>query len=250
MFTVVIVSLTLCPAWTAENENTAVVDGAATTDGGYHLYVPYLSYGEMEKRAQMGFQGMRGKKDDDLSSYLSKRASLGFHGMRGKKWIDQDDLDKRMAQGFHGMRGKKADAFELIPLLDQLHENYLVFDENEVEKRAMSGFHGMRGKKDVEMSKRAQQGFVGMRGKKSYEDADGVAKRAMGFHGMRGKKLNELGFKRAQQGFIGMRGKKGDLTTSSHDNEMLRSQGMFLVESLEKSNSSQQVFCVFIFCSS
>lgn len=270
MFMTVIVSLTLCPAWTAESSDnsdgntassTTVVDGAT----GYPVYVPYLSpsYGAMEKRAQLGFQGMRGKKDNDgLSSYLTnpKRASLGFHGMRGKKWFDfdqeqelEDDLemDKRMAQGFHGMRGKKDDGvYQLVPLLDHLHQNYLLFDENgsELEKRAMSGFHGMRGKKDMELSKRAQQGFVGMRGKKNFNDVDAVAKRVMGFHGMRGKKLNELGFKRAQQGFLGMRGKKtADNLTTPHDNEssneLIRSQGMFSIINYTSLNNAFIIYC-------
>lgn len=67
---------------------------------------------EYDKRAPMGFQGMRGKKDDyDIN--WDKRAPMGFQGMRGKKDIIQlmpgsdygvnnEDLDKRAPMGFQG----------------------------------------------------------------------------------------------------------------------------------------------------
>lgn len=57
------------------------------------------------------FQGMRGKKDafENYVDYyiepdmdFDKRAPMGFQGMRGKK-----DTDKRAPMGFQGMRGKR-----------------------------------------------------------------------------------------------------------------------------------------------
>lgn len=59
---------------------------------------------EYEKRAPMGFHGMRGKKED----YDSKRAPMGFQGMRGKKDLQDEtyrintDFDKRAPMGFQG----------------------------------------------------------------------------------------------------------------------------------------------------
>lgn len=48
---------------------------------------------------------MRGKKGD----YEEKRAPMGFVGMRGKKMYDEevDELEKRAPAGFFGVRGKK-----------------------------------------------------------------------------------------------------------------------------------------------
>jgi hypothetical protein len=157
----------------------------------------------VEKRAPvMGFQGVRGKKDD------KRGPSMGFHGMRGKKDADSQQeylQDKRAPSvGFMGMRGDK---------------HPLEFDY--FDKRAPSlGFQGMRGKKDGEY----RLGLMGMRGDKdldleeddypemfSYEDleagledAEELSKRAptAGFFGMRGKKV-------PANGFFGMRGKKG-----------------------------------------
>ncbi|XP_015108478.1 tachykinins [Diachasma alloeum] len=184
-----------------------------------------------EKRAPMGFQGMRGKKDAENvleSDDFSKRAPMGFQGMRGKKdpagpdLIDniiQDDFEKRALMGFQGMRGKK-DPLTLSDIKEALyHEEY--------DKRAPMGFQGMRGKKASEEElqfldniKRASMGFHGMRGKKLYADdyEDEYEKRAlaMGFQGMRGKRDEYEGEweKRAPrvfQGFQGMRGKKSFL---------------------------------------
>ncbi|RZB89870.1 hypothetical protein BDFB_012230 [Asbolus verrucosus] len=55
---------------------------------------------------------MRGKKEyDGLSNeyegYFDKRAPMGFVGMRGKKEYDEMMEDKRAPSGFFGMRGKK-----------------------------------------------------------------------------------------------------------------------------------------------
>nr|KAF7423088.1 hypothetical protein H0235_008371 [Vespula pensylvanica] len=195
------------------------------------------------KRAPMGFQGMRGKKDE-LSSIqhggLSKRAPMGFQGMRGKKdLINEDDFlhevetsDKRALMGLQDMRGENN---FLIPDFED------AYFQDTYEKRAPMGFQGMRGKKamfDEEYYKRAPMGFQGMRGKKSLEEVlEEIEKRAsMGFQGTRGKQTylfdypeeNEkrvlpMGFqgirgkkeafpmdweKRAPMGFQGMRGKK------------------------------------------
>lgn len=47
----------------------------------FENYIDYYIDPDMDfdKRAPMGFQGMRGKKDSD------KRAPMGFQGMRGKR---------------------------------------------------------------------------------------------------------------------------------------------------------------------
>lgn len=50
----------------------------------FENYVDYVdSDMDFDKRAPMGFQGMRGKKDTD------KRAPMGFQGMRGKRNVGQ-----------------------------------------------------------------------------------------------------------------------------------------------------------------
>ncbi|XP_011702407.1 PREDICTED: tachykinins isoform X1 [Wasmannia auropunctata] len=202
-----------------------------------------LLHDEFDKRAPMGFQGMRGKKDylipDFEDSYFredyEKRAPMGFQGMRGKKTLLEDDYYKRAPMGFQGMRGKKS--------LEEVL--------SEIEKRAAMGFYGTRGKKayvfeypqdyekrllamgyqgmhdkmkefPAEWEKRAPMGFQGMRGKKALlDEIEELEKRAlMGFQGMRGKKDDfenyvdyyidpDLDFdKRAPMGFQGMRGKK------------------------------------------
>lgn len=57
------------------------------------------NYLQMYKRApQMGFQGVRGKKD--VSELIKRAPAEGFFGMRGKKLPSG-------SQGFFGMRGKK-----------------------------------------------------------------------------------------------------------------------------------------------
>ncbi|XP_033214153.1 tachykinins isoform X2 [Belonocnema kinseyi] len=158
-----------------------------------------------EKRAPMGFQGMRGKKDllSSENDEYSKRAPMGFQGMRGKKTISDENFSKRGPMGFHGMRGKKS--FEEIL--------------EDIEKRALMGFHGMRGKKSYtfdypeEYEKRSlAMGFQGVRGKREELTEDWGKRAPMGFQGMRGKKnslddVQEL-HKRAIMGFQGMRGKR------------------------------------------
>lgn len=56
---------------------------------------------DFDKRARMGFQGMRGKKDSD------KRALMGFQGMRGKKNMAQrfgtdEDFETRSPLEYQG----------------------------------------------------------------------------------------------------------------------------------------------------
>lgn len=61
-------------------------------------------------------QGMRGKKNSiiaDVENQLfpeetNKRAPMGFQGMRGKKASLDDEYYKRAPMGFQGMRGKKS----------------------------------------------------------------------------------------------------------------------------------------------
>nr|QMS43305.1 tachykinin [Grapholita molesta] len=68
------------------------------------------------------------------ASAQDKRAPLGFVGMRGKKFVELDDPDifKRKPQyHFIGVKGKKD-----------------LFDFDQEVKRAPMGFLGMRGKKD------------------------------------------------------------------------------------------------------
>ncbi|XP_020709864.2 tachykinins isoform X2 [Athalia rosae] len=167
------------------------------------------------KRAPMGFQGMRGKKDlltsaasenhDDYSKRApmgfqldnfiqedyDKRARMGFQGMRGKKAISDDELYKRAPMGFQGMRGKKS--MEEGMRGKKTYLSSLEYPDDYEKRAMMMGFQGMRGKKDEvdsDWDKRAPMGFQGMRGKKSLQDEiEELEKRAvMGFQGMRGKK--------------------------------------------------------------
>lgn len=72
-----------------------------------YIYTQVLD--ELEKRAMMGFQGMRGKKSEPTgaaaaASEWNKRAPMGFQGMRGRKSSfldDLDELEKRALLGFH-----------------------------------------------------------------------------------------------------------------------------------------------------
>lgn len=183
---------------------------------------------EEDKRAPMGFNGMRGKKDDLLDDGFDKRAGnmLGFSGMRGKKSDeDADDalaMDKRARNqlGFSGMRGKKDDYdADDAAFMDKRNRNQL-------------GFSGMRGKKDdydmeadgapmFDKRNRNTLGFSGMRGKKASSDEyvmddlmDKRSKNTLGFSGMRGKKdsmddVEAYLAKRARQAaFVGMRGRR------------------------------------------
>lgn len=61
-------------------------------------------------------QGVRGKKNSIIndvknelfSEDINKRAPMGFQGMRGKKASFDDEYYKRAPMGFQGMRGKKS----------------------------------------------------------------------------------------------------------------------------------------------
>lgn len=61
-------------------------------------------------------QGVRGKKNSIINDVknelfpgdINKRAPMGFQGMRGKKASFDDEYYKRAPMGFQGMRGKKS----------------------------------------------------------------------------------------------------------------------------------------------
>jgi len=83
------------------------------------MYKQVLS--EMEKR--ISFQNMRGYVFDP-QNYEKRLLAMGFQGMRGKKQQYPAEWEKRAPMGFQGMRGKKA-------LFDEL---------DELDKRAIMGF--------------------------------------------------------------------------------------------------------------
>lgn len=91
---------------------------------------------EIEKRAPLGFTGVRGKKSINESPYID----TAFEDTsRPSTLIDDNvDIEKRAPSGFMGMRGKKP------------YEEYMPLDYSMMYyKRAPSGFFGMRGKKDL-----------------------------------------------------------------------------------------------------
>lgn len=112
---------------------------------------------------------------------VDRRASMGFMGMRGKK--DDQGVDS-------GIRGAMVTGGEGSAAAVELDKRTLVFrrplfdSSGSVEgfKRAM-GFMGMRGKKEYKGSAGAASGFFGMRGKK-VPSADA-------FFGVRGKKWQD-----------------------------------------------------------
>lgn len=117
------------------------------------LAAAVLADPSVDRRASMGFMGMRGKKDRDQGSGAADDTSAAA------------DLDKRtlvfrrpMFEGGTGFGGGPAEGF----------------------KRASMGFMGMRGKKDYYSNKGSAAGFFGMRGKK--------VPSANAFYGVRGKK--------------------------------------------------------------
>lgn len=69
---------------------------------GYENYIDYYADPlDFDKRAPMGFQGMRGKKDSD------KRAPMGFQGMRGKRntaerFGSETNFGIRSSNGYQG----------------------------------------------------------------------------------------------------------------------------------------------------
>jgi hypothetical protein len=73
-----------------------------------------LLHEEFEKRAPMGFHGMRGKKDYLLPDFedayfrddYEKRAAS--QDTKGRNSLLEDEYYKRAPMGFQGMRGKKS----------------------------------------------------------------------------------------------------------------------------------------------
>ncbi|XP_025199482.1 tachykinins-like [Melanaphis sacchari] len=121
------------------------------------LAAAVLADPSVDRRASMGFMGMRGKKDRDQ----------GGGGSRSDETSTAVDLDKR-AMVF---RRPMFDGGSR-PGMYGLAEGF---------KRASMGFMGMRGKKDYySNNKGSAAGFFGMRGKK-VPSADA-------FYGVRGKK--------------------------------------------------------------
>jgi len=121
------------------------------------LAATVLAEPSVDRRASMGFMGMRGKKDRDQ----------GSGGSGGDETSAAVDLDKRTM------------VFRR-PMFDGGSRSAL-FGGGSAEgfKRASMGFMGMRGKKDYYSNNKAA-GFFGMRGKK-VPSADA-------FYGVRGKK--------------------------------------------------------------
>ena len=93
---------------------------------GNTYYMDNLVGDDFKRARTMGFQGVRGKKNENLFpihsdpdypilQYDEKRARATFQGVRGKKASsssssheDEDDFfNKRAPMGFQGMRGKK-----------------------------------------------------------------------------------------------------------------------------------------------
>ncbi|BES99151.1 Hypothetical protein NTJ_11965 [Nesidiocoris tenuis] len=142
---------------------------------------------EYKRAPAMGFQGVRGKKDDALTSLIDddftgieefKRAPVvGFQGMRGKK---------APQMGFSAMRGKKED-YTMGGYWGANDEDLHLMSPN-----GLSYFYDTRGKK-------APSGFLGMRGKKV----------PSAFYALRGKK--------APSGFMGVRGKKDGMANEEVD---------------------------------
>lgn len=110
---------------------------------------------------------------------VDRRASMGFMGMRGKK-DDQGGVDETSA----AVELNKRTLMFRRPLFDGDRTANVGGGGGSAEgfKRAM-GFVGMRGKKEYYMGPASAAGFFGMRGKK-VPSADA-------FFGMRGKKWPE-----------------------------------------------------------
>ncbi|XP_035719118.1 tachykinins-like isoform X1 [Vespa mandarinia] len=130
---------------------------------------------ELEKRAIMGLQEIQereGVNDNYVDYFLDpidyeKRAPMGFQGMRGKK-----DSDKRAPMGFQGMRGKR-NVIQLYGINGKTAQTEFQGDTNDrrdgissyqFEKRSPFRYFGIRGKKNPRWEIRGK--FVGVRGKK------------------------------------------------------------------------------------
>ncbi|XP_076644323.1 tachykinin isoform X2 [Halictus rubicundus] len=168
----------------------------------YETRIPSMTFGRFQE------DGSRDKKDEILGEW-EKRAPMGFQGMRGKKAILDaiEQLEKRaLIAGFHGMRGKKDDPFgnflDYSVNPSEYAKRSTDFDERDAGeslKRARMGFHGMRGTNNdrgykvaaYEIAKRSPFRYVGVRGKKNPRWE------------FRGK-------------FVGVRGKKSSSTSLQH----------------------------------
>lgn len=125
---------------------------------------------------------------DSVDYAMDKRAPMGFHGMRGKKKTSGGGL-----MGFVGTRGKKFDMSDLsdfqLQLLDEGAGGLPPYLAGE-KRGPSSAFFGVRGKKVPSGSN-----FFGVRGKKAPSSANffGVRgkKAPSGFIGMRGKKYSD-----------------------------------------------------------
>lgn len=195
----------------------------------------YSTAMQLYKRAPMGFMGMRGKKDLELTDYhrrpdadalqdamvkrflfnypmpySPKRAPSGFMGMRGKKQLRNLNAfspysydNKRAPSGFMGMRGKKESNDFYVP-------SSAVSGNDNVE--AMSALEN-----ELELFERLENEQQLLNDIERYyglEALEEIEKRApSGFMGMRGKKMdgdgdNEFDKRAPNNGFFGMRGKK------------------------------------------
>lgn len=98
-----------------------------------------ISAAEIEKRAPLGFTGVRGKKSANDSPYTDTTSDESSQSSRILVEDNSGDIDKRAPSGFLGMRGKKP--FEEYNPLDYPLGYF---------KRAPSGFFGVRGKKEMD----------------------------------------------------------------------------------------------------
>ncbi|XP_017752255.1 PREDICTED: tachykinins isoform X2 [Eufriesea mexicana] len=183
---------------------------------------------DTNKRAPMGFQGMRGKKSS-LDDEYYKRAPMGFQGMRGKKSLEEilDEIKKPTTTRFQDSKEKDIYLIDYpeyygrgIFSIDGYRNILDKKDEflKEWEKRAPMGFHGTRGKKMIlnaleELDKRGIVGFHGLQHEKDTLDdyldylirPSDYEKRAADFQDIAS---GSESFKRARIGFHGMRGKR------------------------------------------
>lgn len=86
------------------------------------MYIFEYPQGYDKRLLAMGFQGMRGKKDEFPTDW-EKRAPMGFQGMRGKKTLldEIEELEKRAIMGFqvsHSINSEEA-----------LHDRQILYKE-------------------------------------------------------------------------------------------------------------------------
>lgn len=85
---------------------------------------------DYEKRASaMGFQGMRGKKDEYENFEWEKRAPMGFQGMRGKKALlhELQELQKKAIMGFQVLTPLKKFTYSLNATFTYIFIFILIF---------------------------------------------------------------------------------------------------------------------------